>query len=222
MKPCPSKSGVRQNTASPRQHDLRLATHVRRNSNWTKEQDIQTRMSASDNRTSSADLPNLCNAAPQRAATGGEACEATPLAVNLSGCETRFGIERPLTCEEAAELVRVHPKTVKRMARERETSRAFSIRSLVLLCIRAGRLDANRVTFIASLVPLEQTKEKSSCSSEHDISSAICVGKPRKRKPDVWVWERNATGLGWTAQERNSDCRNRRPISYRSTGMASG
>ena len=117
MKPCPSKSGVRQNTASPRQHDLRLATHVRRNSNWTKEQDIQTRMSASDNGTSSTDLPNLCNAAPQRAATGGEACEATPLAVNLSGRETRFGIERPLTCEEAAELVRVHPKTVKRMAR---------------------------------------------------------------------------------------------------------
>jgi excisionase family DNA binding protein len=25
-------------------------------------------------------------------------------------------IERPLTCEEAAELLRVHPKTIKRMA----------------------------------------------------------------------------------------------------------
>jgi hypothetical protein len=37
-------------------------------------------------------------------------------------------------------------------------------------------LDANRVTFIASLVPLEQTKETSSCSGEHDISSAIYVG----------------------------------------------
>lgn len=29
-------------------------------------------------------------------------------------------VERPLTCEEAAQLVRVHPKTVKRMARSGE------------------------------------------------------------------------------------------------------
>jgi len=29
------------------------------------------------------------------------------------------GVERPLTCEEAAVLVRVHPKTIKRMARDR-------------------------------------------------------------------------------------------------------
>jgi excisionase family DNA binding protein len=117
MKPLSTQFGVRENTASPRQHDLRLATYVRPNSNCTKEQALQTRTSASDNGTSTADLPNPCNAAPPRSATAGETGEAAPLAANRSGRETRFGIERPLTCEEAAELVRVHPKTVKRMAR---------------------------------------------------------------------------------------------------------
>lgn len=29
----------------------------------------------------------------------------------------RSDVERPLTCDEAGELVRAHPKTVKRMAR---------------------------------------------------------------------------------------------------------
>jgi excisionase family DNA binding protein len=30
---------------------------------------------------------------------------------------TGLGVERPLTCDEAGEMVRAHPKTVKRMAR---------------------------------------------------------------------------------------------------------
>jgi len=30
---------------------------------------------------------------------------------------TRSSVERPLTCDEAGELVRAHPRTVKRMAR---------------------------------------------------------------------------------------------------------
>jgi len=29
---------------------------------------------------------------------------------------TPFGVERPLTCDEASQLLRVHPRTIKRMA----------------------------------------------------------------------------------------------------------
>jgi excisionase family DNA binding protein len=35
----------------------------------------------------------------------------------LVGDGKRSAVERPLTCEEAAAFVRVHPRTVKRMAR---------------------------------------------------------------------------------------------------------
>ncbi len=38
----------------------------------------------------------------------------------LIGEGKRSSVERPLTCDEAAALVRVHPKTVKRMARSGE------------------------------------------------------------------------------------------------------
>jgi excisionase family DNA binding protein len=120
MKPHPTQFGVRENTASFRQHDLRLATRVRSDLTFAKGQDPQTPMSVSHNGTSSTDLPNPSNAALQRAATGGDSDATIPLAPGLGGHETRFGIERPLTCEEAAELVRVHPKTVKRMARSGE------------------------------------------------------------------------------------------------------
>jgi hypothetical protein len=56
-----------------------------------------------------------------------------------------------------------------------KNSWAFSVWPVVLLCIGARRLDASRGTFVRSLVPLEQTKEESSCSSERDISSGIYV-----------------------------------------------
>ena len=39
--------------------------------------------------------------------------------VHLAGSETSatpFGVERPLTCDEASQLLRVHSRTIKRMA----------------------------------------------------------------------------------------------------------
>lgn len=39
--------------------------------------------------------------------------------IRLSDAEdstASFGIERPLTCDEASQLLRVHPKTIKRLA----------------------------------------------------------------------------------------------------------
>jgi excisionase family DNA binding protein len=57
---------------------------------------------------------------PECGTTGGGREDIRDLAPDLNGNDERSGIERPLTCKEAAELVRVHPKTVKRMARRRE------------------------------------------------------------------------------------------------------
>lgn len=48
-------------------------------------------------------------------ATGGKR-ESYIRATQSSKCGNESNVERPLTCNEAAEFVRVHPKTVKRMA----------------------------------------------------------------------------------------------------------
>lgn len=66
------------------------------------------------------DTLNPSNAEPENWATGGETAGAANLVTDLSGRGAQSEIERPLTCEEPAELVRVHPKTIKRMARTRE------------------------------------------------------------------------------------------------------
>ena len=38
---------------------------------------------------------------------------------------TPFGVERPVTCDEAGELLRVHPRTIKRMAARGEVPDHF-------------------------------------------------------------------------------------------------
>jgi excisionase family DNA binding protein len=52
-----------------------------------------------------------------KGATGGKDRRAITSALLADG--KLSVVERPLTCEEAAVLVRVHPKTIKRMARNR-------------------------------------------------------------------------------------------------------
>ena len=95
--------GMRENTASSRQHASRLA--------------VRPVSSASENKEGSSQ----------------EGKSHTR--------EQGAGVERPLTCEEAADLVRVHPKTVKRMARTGEIpghfrfGRWFFYASEVLLCV---------------------------------------------------------------------------------------
>jgi excisionase family DNA binding protein len=54
----------------------------------------------------------------RQGATEGKHSAATSL--QLSHNPQKLEVERPLTCDEAAAFVRVHPKTVKRMARSRE------------------------------------------------------------------------------------------------------
>ena len=41
------------------------------------------------------------------------------------GPATPSGVERPLTCDEAGELLRVHPRTIKRMAARGEVPGHF-------------------------------------------------------------------------------------------------
>ena len=73
--------------------------------------------------TSSPVAPNAFNPvlpdAQVQGTTGGEERDATICKHSFYKSAPSL-VERPLTCEEAAFLVRVHPKTVKRMARNGE------------------------------------------------------------------------------------------------------
>ena len=60
------------------------------------------------------------DAASPHAATGGEESKTVRPSRELPAHDGTNLVERPLTCEEAARFVRVHPKTVKRLARNGE------------------------------------------------------------------------------------------------------
>jgi len=116
MKPRPTQFGVRENTASSRQHASRLAAE-----GSVLQPDRLPATERPDKSTRELMPPineafELSLTEPNKGATGGEPSGGTTLATESAG---QSGIERPLTCDEAAELVRVHPKTIKRMARDR-------------------------------------------------------------------------------------------------------
>jgi excisionase family DNA binding protein len=108
--------GMRENPASDRRHGSRSAITVQPASN-------------SIGRAPSFSVecdPITENVLPATS----EPDAATNTAATVKGTETFLrqkqpahadtAVERPLTCEEAAAFVRVHPKTVKRMARTGE------------------------------------------------------------------------------------------------------
>jgi excisionase family DNA binding protein len=116
MKTRQSQFGVRENTASSRQHAPRLAVE-----DSVLQPDLLLATERPDKSTRELMPPineafELSLTEPNKGATGGEPSGGTTLATESAG---QSGIERPLTCDEAAELVRVHPKTIKRMARDR-------------------------------------------------------------------------------------------------------
>lgn len=117
MKPGITQIGMRENTASSRQHDSRFAAQslsATTASPFTAKEESFV-VSPSIPKTSPA---ISSNSAAHTAATGGEESEtATSESI---GRGKRSAFERPLTCNEAAALVRAHPKTVKRMARSGE------------------------------------------------------------------------------------------------------
>jgi excisionase family DNA binding protein len=120
MKFHPTQFRVRENTASSRQHASRLAVSP------SPSESERTSINALEDKPSSAhvfpatETFDLSITEPEGGATGGEREDTCDLATDLNGNCEQPRIERPLTCEEAAKLVRVHPKTVKRMARSGE------------------------------------------------------------------------------------------------------
>ena len=107
--------GVRENTASSRQHAPRRAMNASIQQSdplfGTEQRDKSTQELAPPMK----ETFELSLTEPDQGATGGGGSGTT--ALGLFGHGKRSIVEQPLTCEEAAAFVRVHPRTVKRMAR---------------------------------------------------------------------------------------------------------
>jgi excisionase family DNA binding protein len=115
MKTVATQFGVCENTASSRQHAPRRvmnASILKPDPLFgTEQQDKGTRELASPIK----ETFELSLTETDKGATGGKGSGAITTA--LFGDAKLSVVERPLTCEEAAAFVRVHPRTVKRMAR---------------------------------------------------------------------------------------------------------
>src|SRR5260370_31789366 len=115
MKSRPTQFGVRENTASSRQHASRPAM----NASVLKSDPL----SATERPDESTHEPvppikeifELSLTEPGEGATGGG--EGRTMTSARLGEGKRPTVERPLTCEEAAAFARAHPRTVKRTAR---------------------------------------------------------------------------------------------------------
>lgn len=115
MKSRPTQFGVRENTASSRQHAPRLAMNAS-----ALQSDPLAATERPDKSTHELAPPiketfELSLTEPGKGATGEG--ESRTITSGRLGEGKRPTVERPLTCEEAAAFVRVHPRTVKRMAR---------------------------------------------------------------------------------------------------------
>jgi len=115
MKTVATQFGVRENTASSRQHAPRRvmnASILKPDPLFgTEQQDKGTRELASPIK----ETFELSLTETDKGATGGK--DSGAITTALFGDAKLSVVERPLTCEEAAAFVRVHPRTVKRMAR---------------------------------------------------------------------------------------------------------
>ncbi len=107
--------GARESTASSRQHASRLpvdASVLQSDPSPASEGTINGTPKPPPRFNESLEL---LLREPNKGATG----EATSVGMRATESPGQSVVERPLTCEEAAVLVRVHPKTIKRMARDR-------------------------------------------------------------------------------------------------------
>jgi excisionase family DNA binding protein len=115
MKTRPTQFGVRENTASSRQHAPRRVMNASVLQSdplfGTEQQDKGTRELTSPIK----ETFELSLTETDKGATGGG--DSRAITSTLLGDGKLSVVERPLTCEEAAAFVRVHPRTVKRMAR---------------------------------------------------------------------------------------------------------
>jgi len=118
MKDAPTQLEMRENTASSRRHASRRAMNAS-----VLRSDPLRATERPDSRTQERVPPiketfDLSLTEPNNEATGGG--ENGTITAAGVGDGKRSAVERPLTCQEAAAFVRVHPKTVKRMARSGE------------------------------------------------------------------------------------------------------
>ena len=116
MKDAPTQFEMRENTASSRRHASRpaMSGSLRQFDPSHSTESFDERMQ--ETKLSTKETLELALADPDKGATGGGEI-VTPASHQLLGDGNGLSVERPLTCEEAAAFVRVHPKTVKRMAR---------------------------------------------------------------------------------------------------------
>jgi|SRR5882724_7778648 len=116
MKDAPTQLDMRENTASSRRHASRPAVSGSLRTFDPSSSTESTDRSTQELKLSTKETFELSLADPHKGATGG-GDNGTAAFHQLPEGQS---VERPLTCEEAAAFVRVHPKTVKRMARTGE------------------------------------------------------------------------------------------------------
>ena len=124
MKPRPTQFGVRENTASSRQHASRLGVDVRSNPTCVDVGSPGARLISPQIDSSDAVHKTTSNAAPQHGATGEEerdVHESSALTSPLrSSQKSRQAFEPLIGSPEAAKLLgNIHVKTLQRYARTR-------------------------------------------------------------------------------------------------------
>jgi excisionase family DNA binding protein len=122
MKPRPTQSGVRENTASSRQHASRLSVDVRSNPTCVDVGSPAARLISPQIDSSETVRKTTFNAAPQHGATGEEerdVSESSALTSSLRPLQrSRHAFEPLIGSPEAAKLLgNIHVKTLQRYAR---------------------------------------------------------------------------------------------------------
>jgi excisionase family DNA binding protein len=108
---------ARENTASAGQYASRLAVEASVSQSHLPPASERTSKNTSKPTPRINESFDLLLMERSEGATGEKTSVGTTRTTESPG---QSDIERPLTCEEAAALVRVHPKTIKRMARDRK------------------------------------------------------------------------------------------------------
>jgi excisionase family DNA binding protein len=115
MKDAPTQLDMRENTASSRRHASRRTVNDSFLQLDPLHPTVPSVRGTQELESQIKETFELSLAESDKRATAGE--ESRHIRSERIGDGKRPTVERPLTCEEAAAFVRVHPRTVKRMAR---------------------------------------------------------------------------------------------------------
>jgi excisionase family DNA binding protein len=120
MKDAPTQLDMHENTASSRRHASRPALNSSVSYSETLSGDVTKNNQFSSRMSPPGETFNLPINESENGATAEERAVTAILVTDSTGRGTQSTVERPLTCGEAAGLIRVHPRTIKRMARNRK------------------------------------------------------------------------------------------------------